>query len=717
LRQLNSMIIMSLLIANVFIQAQGPDKTSEDRKQIAALRQKIAVLSGAELIPALNDLSVLLIEVDVEQADSENRKAIELLKGSSDRDMMGYVWLIKAQILYKKGHYEKALTLLEQARKNFVKTANKDGLFLCFYHVGRTALAKNDNALAIDSLQNALRMENMFRYHPDEVLFSYIKLSILYCRQKDWHMAQRIVDEGIRLATGTGSLKHLGYLFNQAGLVAGAMKNPQKEIQMYKIAREHFEKINFTNEILSIEHNIGTIYKELGQFNLAEKHLKEAYVGFIQNNSQTDCLKSLIHLGQLYSLMGKKQEADLMFQQALSLIDGQSTFDQLWVIKAYADHCFETGQYQESSRYYRRSAALNEILYNQRKEEQIALLRESFDADRREHRIGILERDQKIARITRNFLIVLLLLIIFVMWVLMRKYRHLFMFWKKQKFIGQYCISGVIASGGMGTVYQAYPIKEKKRTVAIKVLKEGVDERPDFIKRFKREGEIIDRLDHPNIVKILERGSHNERPYIVMEYLSGKTLEQYLQENKLSVLEKLLIMLQISQAIEQMHKQKIMHCDIKGQNIMVCKNPMSTSVIVKILDFGLAKMGHHSRLTTVGMIMGTLNHTAPELFYEPSPTLQADIYSLGVVFYSILTGNLPFENDSEAILLKQILHQEPKAPGSFSSGISSQINILILQMLDKHPSSRPDAEQVISALKNEIKITLAKEDQRLRNDC
>lgn len=280
------------------------------------------------------------------------------------------------------------------------------------------------------------------------------------------------------------------------------------------------------------------------------------------------------------------------------------------------------------------------------------------------------------------------------------KFLYLFAFWKKEKYIGQYRLLEKIAGGGMGSVYKAHYLRDKSEVVAIKVLKEELFADTSTKIRFKQEALIIDQLDHPNILKVIERGEHQQRLYIVMEFLKGRTLEQKIKDEKLIAHDQCLeIMIQVASALECMHRQEIIHRDLKTQNIMLVEKECSAN-FVKILDFGLARTKTQTRLTETGVLVGTVSYMAPEQVSRAEFTSASDIHSLGILLYEMVTGGKPFTGATATDIMQKILLDLPVEPRFHRPDISPDINHLIMNMLEKEPLKRPTAKDVLNELKN-----------------
>jgi ligand-binding sensor domain-containing protein/tRNA A-37 threonylcarbamoyl transferase component Bud32 len=279
------------------------------------------------------------------------------------------------------------------------------------------------------------------------------------------------------------------------------------------------------------------------------------------------------------------------------------------------------------------------------------------------------------------------------------KYLFFSSFWKKEKYIGQYRLMEKIGGGGMGTIYSAHYIRDKSQTVAIKILKDELFAEVRSKNRFKQEAAIIDQLEHPNILKIIERGEHQQKLYIVMEFLQGKTLEETInKQGGLDVDAGLDIMIQIADALDMIHRRDIIHRDLKSENIMLIEKD-GIANFVKILDFGLARTKFQARLTETGVLVGTVGYLAPEQIARAEFTSAGDIHSLGIIYYEIITGKKAFTGDTATEIMRKILDKMPVEPQKHRPGIPGSLNRLVINMLAKEPANRPMAGTVLEELK------------------
>ncbi len=280
---------------------------------------------------------------------------------------------------------------------------------------------------------------------------------------------------------------------------------------------------------------------------------------------------------------------------------------------------------------------------------------------------------------------------------LIKKYLVLITYWKKKNYIGNYKIVEKIGSGGIGVVYKTHKLTEKDQIFALKVLKEEylLDERQK--RRFKHEALLADQLDHPNIVKIFERGEDNENLYIVMELLTGKSLADRIYS--LDLADSIHILIQIADVLVKLHDKDIVHRDLTPNNIMLVEKEGDPN-FVKILDFGLARAQHFTKLTETGHLFGTVAYMPPEYIFKNRISIEGDIYSLGIIFYEMLTHRQPFKGETTMEMLKQIFDHNPPEPIEVMSGIPGEINDLIMDMIEEEPEDRPTAKEVLELLKH-----------------
>ena len=247
----------------------------------------------------------------------------------------------------------------------------------------------------------------------------------------------------------------------------------------------------------------------------------------------------------------------------------------------------------------------------------------------------------------------------------------------------RYDIKMLIGDGGMANVYLAYDriLREK---VAIKMLRYELSKDASFIKRFNREAIQVTKLNHPNIVESYAVGEYNEQPFIVMEYIRGRTLKDYLRDVDFLSEEKILhIMTQICQGVDQAHQQGIIHRDLKSQNIMI-----DDELNVKITDFGIALSSNEADMTQTNTIMGSVHYLAPELARGSLATPSSDIYALGILLYELLIGSVPFKGESAVNIAIQHMENEIPSVRLTFTDLSDNYDHIIKKATAKKPSGR-----------------------------
>ena len=251
---------------------------------------------------------------------------------------------------------------------------------------------------------------------------------------------------------------------------------------------------------------------------------------------------------------------------------------------------------------------------------------------------------------------------------------------------GRYEIIEEIGRGGMAIVYLARCMV-LNRYVAIKVLRPEYRDDAEFIKRFKIEAQSAGGLSHPNIVSVYDVGNEDDMEYIVMEYVEGITLKQYLAtKGVLSWKEAVDYAAQICSGLEHAHKKGIVHKDIKPENIIITKEG-----ILKITDFGIAKALNQGTIATGGLTMGSVHYFSPEQARGGFTDAKTDLYSLGILLYEMVAGKLPFEGESAISVAMQHLEKPPVRPSVYNPSIPRSLEAVILKAMKKEQAERYDS--------------------------
>jgi len=263
---------------------------------------------------------------------------------------------------------------------------------------------------------------------------------------------------------------------------------------------------------------------------------------------------------------------------------------------------------------------------------------------------------------------------------------------------GKYQIEDKLGEGGMATVYRARHTLVD-RTVAIKIINPQMAGNKSLKERFRREAKNTAAVSHPNIVEILDNGETADgSSYLVMELLDGATLDRHIEAGAIPAPRTAALGLQIAQGLARAHDFDVIHRDLKPENIFVANLP-GDRFQVKLLDFGIARSLHDSRLTSQGEIFGTPQYMAPERVSTIDAGAEADLYALGIILFEMVTGRLPFEADDLPSFFLAHIQQMPPPPSRIVPSCPRRLEELILALLEKDPAKRPvDAHQVIKEL-------------------
>lgn len=251
------------------------------------------------------------------------------------------------------------------------------------------------------------------------------------------------------------------------------------------------------------------------------------------------------------------------------------------------------------------------------------------------------------------------------------------------KEVGAYRILEKIGQGGMGVVYKGIHV-QLEQEVAIKVLSSTYASEPVMRQRFIQEAKIQARLTHPHVVNILNYLEEGEDIFLVMEYVRGDTLEQRLKNvGSCATDEAVSICQGVLSALSFMHIKGIVHRDIKPGNIM-----FTDTGLVKVTDFGIAKVAGEEGQTKTGMLLGTLGYVSPEQIQGQAASVTSDLYALGMTLYRMVTGKLPFDGDSEYTIMQGHIETIPTPPWNINPHIPQDLGRVILQAIEKAPERR-----------------------------
>ncbi len=259
-------------------------------------------------------------------------------------------------------------------------------------------------------------------------------------------------------------------------------------------------------------------------------------------------------------------------------------------------------------------------------------------------------------------------------------------------------IEEIVGRGGMAIVYRAFDLKTHQ-TVAFKVLREEYENDEEYKERFNREAEACKKLNHPNIVNLIDSGAVGGIRYIALEYVDGQTLKDIIKKKgKLPQEDAVHYTLQILSALGHAHGRKIIHRDVKPQNMMVTRNGQ-----LKVADFGIAGMADTKTLTSDGSVIGSVHYFSPEQAKGMRATEASDLYSVGVILYEMLTGHVPFDGETSVSVAMMHLMKEPK-PVETETEVTPALAKIVAKALQKQPADRyQNAEEMIRDLRRGLR--------------
>ena len=230
---------------------------------------------------------------------------------------------------------------------------------------------------------------------------------------------------------------------------------------------------------------------------------------------------------------------------------------------------------------------------------------------------------------------------------------------------GRYRLEARIGAGGMSTVYRAID-ETLQRQVAIKLMNREIASDSDQLERFRREARAVAQLSHPHIVGVIDYGEDDSRPYIVFEYVEGETLKERIRRTgRLPTTEAVAYAIEIARALGVAHARHIVHRDVKPQNVLIDEEGSA-----KVTDFGIARTLDEEGLTADGRVLGTTDYVSPEQALGRPVTGQSDLYSLGVVLYEMLTGEVPFKGENQvAVAMKHVREELPDVQSQAPRGL------------------------------------------------
>lgn len=633
-------------------------KTLDDPKEVADVYSIIG--------------SVCYNKNDFTTAGQYFRKALEVYRaGKMKRGVaktLGHIGLIHDIT----GEFPQAIESHMESLKMYEELDNKKGMAGAYNNIGVIYVSMKKYQQGLEYYKKAVALEEKHG-SPGNVAIMYNNIGIIHKNLEQYDEALKNYDKSLAIAGKIGMKRSEARTLGNIGIVHSNMKHQEKALEYYKKALKINRDINNDFGAAADLHNMGTAYIHLDQYQAAAKHLLKA-LELAKKHKTKELLRDCYdNLATLYSAQGK---------------------------------------YKQAFNYYKTWVKTRDQIVNKDTNMRIAELKTKYETEKKEKEIALLKKDNEILvknneiqhltiskqKFRTNAFIVGFILVCVIALLLLKKYLHLFAFWKKRNYIGHYKIIDQIGAGGMGVVYKATHVRRKSDPVAVKIIREEFSKDETQRKRFLNEALLVDQLNHPNIIEVYERGEYNDQLFIAMEMLDGPSLADIIKQGKLLPLDQCLqIMTQLTDTVARIHSKGIVHRDLKPDNILLIQKDGQTN-FVKLLDFGLAFNQSLTRLTGTGEIVGTINYLPPEQISQRRYSPASDIYSLGVVFYELLTLHQPYIGELPVDIIKQILDKEPLPPRRYRSELPDGLSTLVMQMMEKEPECRPSEEFILNTL-------------------
>jgi len=269
---------------------------------------------------------------------------------------------------------------------------------------------------------------------------------------------------------------------------------------------------------------------------------------------------------------------------------------------------------------------------------------------------------------------------------------------------GRYKLEAKLGSGGMSTVYLARD-ETLDRPVAVKVMHREMSEQADQLERFRQEAKAVAKLMHPNVVSVIDAGEDGGHPYIVFEYVKGETLKQRISRvGALDAQEAIAYAIEIGRGLTVAHARKMVHRDIKPQNILIDEEGRA-----KLTDFGISRQLEQDGMTATGRVLGTTDYVAPEQAMGRGVDPRSDIYSLGVVLYEMLVGQVPFEAESQVGVAMKHVNEELPDVQRRRPGLSAAVALVVDRATTKNPAERYQGiDEMIDDLETALEVEAAR---------
>lgn len=610
-----------------------------------------------------------------------------------------------AMVLSGSGRLREAVLRAEQALRIFRDADDQKGIAAATNNLGSYLTELGEYQAALKYHLESLHIEQVID-RKIGIANNLNSLGNLYSKLGEHLKARDHYQRSLPLFMELGDKVSASLVINNIGITLERTGDDEQALKQYRQALEMARE----TEILSTQsnplNNIGVILVKRGKYEEALQKFKQALEIRQKLGQKADLILAYHNIAEVYLKMGRSAQALEYLQDALAIareVKSNSSLAMVYRLMATAFH--DMGREREAYEHQVLYGDMSATVLDEQKNKAIAEMEAGYSLDQKEKELVLLKRDRELQRLQlvgtrqRFYIAALaaLLAVIGLFW-LGKRYRRLFVFWKKRSYISHYQMGERLGGGGIGDVYKAYSVRDAGLPVALKLLREESSRDPLLRKRFLNEAKVIDSLDHPNIVRVLERGETNDRLFLAMEFIDGRTLTDIIRDNpRLPVGFCVEVMRQLLDAVETLHLQGILHRDLKPDNVMVLGGRIDMPQ-VKLMDFDLARDLRLTPLTQTGELLGTLPYMPPERISGQICNEAGDLYSLGVLFYEMLTGEKPFPADTPVQVMQQVLDLPPVPARRLRGDISERLDVLVSSLLDKDMALRPDIPSIRALL-------------------
>lgn len=673
----------------------------QDRQEITDFEKRAGRAHGNEQVD-------LLIEFAGQQRGLDrHQQALETARNAlREAERLGYKRgaadaLASIGVTYwRAGDYQLAIDHQRRALEKREVLGDRPGMAASLNTIGLAHWGRGEYEEALVAHERALEIR---RQLGDErgVAHSLNNIGAVNRSLGRYDLALEHYQEALGVRNRLGDRKDVAGSLNNIGIVYKELENYSKALEFHSRALEIKRSLKDDRAIANSLNNIGITLLEKGEPAAALEQLGEALRLYELIEDRAGRADALLYIGQCHLDLGALDRARQSYDLALTVARGIGDRETIMEAHRQLARAFAAGGDHEAAlAEHMRYAEVKDQLLSEDSRRRLDEMRVRYETTRKEQEIALLQKTAELRKVRlrneqliRYALITGLLLIIVFGAVFARRYAHLFAFWKKHKHVGKYRLLEQIGAGGMGSVYRAHSIMDRTKTYAIKLLREELFDDERSRERFQREADLIDGLDHPNIIQIFDRGQRGNQLFIAMELLEGETLEQRTERGEIFTTEEIAgIAVQIADALSAVHRSGIVHRDLTPGNVMLIERGGS-SCFVKLMDFGLAKAGQR-RLTDTGILVGTIHYMSPEQFSGEGVTVASDVFSMGVLLYEICLLAKPFDGETVTDVMRSIIGDEPGDLAQLAPDLPRRLSELIARMLAKRPDERPSTGEV-----------------------